>query len=101
MITRRNLPQMPSPSLAELRRLWRQHASGTEYDETIRRLTTWCGCESSSSKWTGCAERFSWHGATRRGRIWLRSSVYAYSSMMSVRLRVASRRNLPQPLQTR
>jgi hypothetical protein len=31
---------MPSPSLAELRSLWRQHGSGTEYDESIRRLIT-------------------------------------------------------------
>lgn len=39
-MTRRVLPPMPSPSLVELRRLWRQHGSGTEYDEAIRRLIT-------------------------------------------------------------
>lgn len=39
-MTRRILPPMPSPSLTELRSLWRQHGSGSEYDETIRRLIT-------------------------------------------------------------
>ena len=37
-MTRCFLPQMPSLTLTELRRLWHQHGSGSEYDETIRRL---------------------------------------------------------------
>ena len=39
-MTRPTLPQMPSLTLAELRRLWRQHGSGSEYDMTVRRLIT-------------------------------------------------------------
>ena len=37
-MARGELPEMPSPSIAELRRLWRQHRTDSEHDETIRRL---------------------------------------------------------------